>query len=430
MSYTDAEMKNFTQVAYADLGEAMDYLRSTHPGQTSFSIEELESVAKSLGSDVSSLSALTADQKQNWSISCVYDTNDQTGFYACVIETSPGEAAVAFRGSENAEDISNLYYDWLRSDLGLLNSTETLQHEEVNRFLSMYADELKKYDSLAMTGHSLGGNLAEYATIVSSRYGLDDKITKCISFDGPGFSNEFLLKYYNEINQMSSKMTHYRWSLVGGLLFDLPGVTYVTCKVKDKYNDMDHIVTRHSTNAIDFDKDGSVKKGDRDWLSIITDGISKVIDGASFNLFPFFMPTFMLFNRGFASLGDIFDSFVNGVKSTYQKIHDMIQSIFNRESRHFRVNTEALRSDSDKVNASIERVRKLVSEMFDSVQGLGGMWKGPANAAFAAKFAQEREEIETYLNRIKTYVDSIECDSKAYDTCELQVLNMVSSLKV
>lgn len=38
-----------------------------------------------------------------------------------------------------------------------------------------------------MTGHSLGGNLAEYATIMSYKYGLDTKIKQCVSMDGPGF---------------------------------------------------------------------------------------------------------------------------------------------------------------------------------------------------------------------------------------------------
>lgn len=426
MSYSDLELKNCTQVAYADLGTALNYLKATDPGKSSYSIAELEKVAKLFGSDVGSLSCLTADQKKNWRISCVHDTNDENGFYACVIETSPGKAVVAFRGSESMSDPSNLVNDWIKSDFGLLNSTETSQHSEVRRFLSQRGNELNRYGELTMTGHSLGGNLAEYATIVSSEYGLDDNIDHCYSFDGPGFSDEFIARYGGQIVQMSSKMTHYRWSLVGGLLFDLPGVTYVTCNVKNTENDTYGPFTRHDTKFLDLDKDGNIVEGTRDPLSWVLYGLSK---GVELNAFNYLLLSFVMFRSGFASIREFCENLFVTANSFYKTIHDAVKNFFHRNEAFFRVNTVSLRSDADNIAGAIARVKKSVSEMFDSVQSLNGMWKGPANAAFSEKFAQERASIDAYLDRIQSYVDSVESDCRAYDKSESMAMELIASIK-
>ena len=45
----------------------------------------------------------------------------------------------------------------------------------------------KEYgNNITVTGHFKGGNKAQYVTIVT------DRIGRCVSFDGQGFSKEFL----------------------------------------------------------------------------------------------------------------------------------------------------------------------------------------------------------------------------------------------
>ncbi len=48
---------------------------------------------------------------------------------------------------------------------------------------------------LTVSGHSKGGNRAQYATI------LTDQVDRCVSLDGQGFSSEFLELYAEEIEQ-------------------------------------------------------------------------------------------------------------------------------------------------------------------------------------------------------------------------------------
>ena len=278
MAYSDLQSRAFTQIAYMDLDEKyVDYCKAN--GTDSAPLSEILSTSqyeklKNLG--------LTDAEINSWNISGVHDTNSQNGFYACIIETAPGEAAVGFRGSEDMGDLNNVANDWVGADIGLVNSTCTNQQEEVDRFLQKYKDQLNGYDSVAMAGHSLGGNLAEYATIVSYKYGLDDNITQCVSMDGPGLSNEFIDKYRDQIEKMSGVMYHPRWSFVGTMLNDLPGVEYQYVEVSNDANAIDdadyNAATRHDTKYLAYDENGNLVEGEQDDLSRITSVISEGVD--------------------------------------------------------------------------------------------------------------------------------------------------------
>ena len=280
MSYTDKEMRCFTQIAYADLAAGYESLRKNSPHTTSFPIKDVleETLRIDPEASVDSLEYLSDMQLSNWEIRGVHDRNDTNGFYACIIETSEGEAVLGFRGSEGMNSVESVKYDWVYADLGLLNSLMTTQQEECNRFLEEYQKELDSYDSIVLTGHSLGGNLAEYSTIVSNKYGLDDNIQSCVSLDGPGFSNEFIEEHKEEILSISSKMTHYRWSLVGALLFDLPGVGYQFTDVKDIESDPYNCFTRHDTKYLSYSAEDSFLVGEQDLFSKFTSGVSKTVE--------------------------------------------------------------------------------------------------------------------------------------------------------
>jgi len=56
------------------------------------------------------------------------------------------------------------------------------------------------YKNILVSGHSKGGNKAQYVTIRSP------KINKCISINGQGFSNEFIEKYKEEIAKNKDKI--------------------------------------------------------------------------------------------------------------------------------------------------------------------------------------------------------------------------------
>lgn len=95
----------------------------------------------------------------SWKVVDVRDNNSTTGMYACMIETSEGDAIVAFRGSEDLAN-NQLYLDWLKADVGLLDSTATEQQTDAEEYISYISGLSKQYDTYVFAGHSLGGNLA------------------------------------------------------------------------------------------------------------------------------------------------------------------------------------------------------------------------------------------------------------------------------
>ena len=285
VTYTDVQLKNATQVAYQDFNKP--YYELVQSGKKPpFTIEELcaqmvtnkyptaDDVYKKMFPN------LNGENIKGWKIVDYYNNNAATGFYGCLIDTGNGDAIIGFRGSEGMDDLDNLRHDWLEADLGLLNNTLTKQQGDVEKFLDQISksEYINNYNSIAMTGHSLGGNLAEHAAIMSSEYGLDDKLAQCMSFDGPGFSNEYINKNRVRIEKVSEKITHYKWSPVGGLLSELPGVERISLKYKESDNFFYNLIGRHSTESIIFDENGAAERGEPSMWDILTSKFSQGID--------------------------------------------------------------------------------------------------------------------------------------------------------
>lgn len=286
MNYTDAELKDATQVAYKDFSREIKRLEDGGKKSPPYTIGEL---CKEKGVTVESVFPdMDSRDVAKWKIVDYYDNNDTTGFFGCLIETEPGKAIIAFRGSEAMEDkdhgISNTIHDWGEADLGLMNKTLTKQQGDVEKFLKKIADSdyIDQYDFIATTGHSLGGNLAMHATVISSDSGLSNKIQQCASFDGPGFSGEYIQKNKELIDREGDKITHYQWSLVGKMLNELPGVprTKLEYEADDTFT---RIAGRHDTKYILFDRKGNAIRnpnGPEGWeyLDEISNLFSKGLD--------------------------------------------------------------------------------------------------------------------------------------------------------
>ncbi len=297
--YKDVELNAASDIAYYDLSDRFDAMQDGSGTTEPVPLLDLLSdgngnVSNSDQVKIDNLGVLGVSKEElaTWKVVDIYDTNDATGFYAVIIETSPGNAIVAFRGSEAFENLDDIVNDWFHGDFELLNSTLTSQHAEVLKFIESKQDILNQYN-IASTGHSLGGNLSDYFTIVSGRYGLDDNIIQSVSNDGPGFSDEFLAAYKDEIQKMSGKMHHYSWSLVGELLQPLPGVDRDFIDVKNnsfyeydkktgkivyKYSEYG-AVTRHDRYYVNYDPEtGMFIRGEQDELSAFVSLLSKGID--------------------------------------------------------------------------------------------------------------------------------------------------------
>ena len=76
---------------------------------------------------------------------------------------------------------------------------------------------------ITVSGHSTAGNMAQYVTVM---YDGTDSISRCVSVDGQGFSQEFIDMHSSEIAANASKITSIlpSTSIVGSLMNRLPGI--------------------------------------------------------------------------------------------------------------------------------------------------------------------------------------------------------------
>ena len=105
---------------------------------------------------------------------------------ACFVD-GENNATVVFRGTTTTKE-------WEDNGQGAYEYDTLEQIDALSYINSLEAN------NITVTGHSKGGNKAQYVTILSS------KIIKCVSINGQGFSNKFINKYQEEIQKNKSKI--------------------------------------------------------------------------------------------------------------------------------------------------------------------------------------------------------------------------------
>lgn len=153
-------------------------------------------------------------------------------------EGNSSDAIVAFRGTSGGDE-------WVDNVEGLNVADTQCQKDALD-----YIESLP-YDSITVTGHSKGGNKAMYVAITS------DKVTRCVAYDGQGFSQEFIDKYWAEIQANGGIITAYSLSTdyVHALLFPVPNSNQIYCKGYGVANIGEH----HSPNSFFMtDKNGEI----------------------------------------------------------------------------------------------------------------------------------------------------------------------------
>lgn len=125
-------------------------------------------------------------------------TNDGGGGVSAVfVDSSTNEAVITFRGTSNLEWKDNLIGGG-QTDMPDKVSTPC-QDTALKWYQSL---ELEQYETVTVTGHSKGGNKAKYITI------MDNSVDRCLSFDGQGFSDEFMKHYADRIALNQDKITN------------------------------------------------------------------------------------------------------------------------------------------------------------------------------------------------------------------------------
>lgn len=298
MSYTDAEMLMATQVAYlnvngngrdmhenvGDLVDAVlkeygDYNASTG----TYTIKEgVDGIYKQQFETAQNIVNLSEQNNtvswRHWTIVDACDREDTSGYYSCLIDTGDGDAIIGTRGSESYNS-DQVMKDWVIADALRMNNELTDQQADATRYMEyLYQKYGDRYDHFNLTGHSLGGSLSMHSAI-SAPEGMQDKIDQVISFDGPGFSDEYLRKHKEGLQRVRDKLAHYEYSWVGSLLNQPKGIHNRIVKAHDDQETDDVFrsqLFRHHTRNVEFDADGNVQDGERGTLQSLMSVITKI----------------------------------------------------------------------------------------------------------------------------------------------------------
>lgn len=137
-----------------------------------------------------------------------------------------GNAYVVFRGTGAGE--------WPDNFDGAYMSDTIQQQRALDYINSIDAN------NITVVGHSKGGNKAKYVALLS------DKVTRCVSFDGQGFSRLFMDKYEDLIEKNKYKITCYAldYDFVNILLYDIYNKKYYV-----RGNGIDNFAENHSPNS-------------------------------------------------------------------------------------------------------------------------------------------------------------------------------------
>lgn len=435
MSYSDVQMIIASQIAYIDFDrDAADYgrctieelLRSEMDRAKDERKEQIEKLLERIHEN-----AVTRECGK-WKIRDIRDNQATSGMYACLLDTGDGDALVAFRGSES-DSWDNIKKDWIESDIGLVNNVLTPQQETAEKYLlDIYNSYGSEYENLGMTGHSLGGNLAEHAAITAPDY-MRNKISQCVNLDGPGFSNKYLLAHADDIEKSKGVIDHYQWSWCGRLLNPAPGSNYQTIQANTPIdlgefikkmiktppavypgvftvNTVMNMLWRHDTyNVVNFDENGNAIPGKPDWLAAALEPIADTIDAALF-----------LITGGFAF---ILDNTIDEIKKVFENLGELWDRILSlgMAQAEFEMNVNTVNKEIEALQTAIPQLREICNSAeriqkelaFDSV----------AAGSVKLKLWSLANSIENDAGKLDVYCGKGKECIQCYQTHELKIVD-------
>lgn len=217
MAFTNVEMAILSQMAYFGSdgcprqpyeGESLHY---TLMKNRSF-------LRKELGNEYYTAldNLIEKTDGEDYEIVKTSDDKYGTGFAAIAIKSPDNNVTVATRGTEgfNLKDAESLLD--IAADIELAYALSTSQQTKMSQFMKSLDKE--GYEGYYFTGHSLGGNLANYGAIT---FQPKSKVKGSVTFNAPGFNNKFHMIHQKDINETKEKITNYmnEYDIVSSVLY-------------------------------------------------------------------------------------------------------------------------------------------------------------------------------------------------------------------
>ncbi len=164
---------------------AEDQSDKNNPGQCMMKEDEWKEVLRAIEADEVLCSLVISDVVDADSDPDRENTNFRAACFTLKNGEEIEETVIVFRGTHGA-------YTWNDNGEGAVVSDSNSQKEALD-YVNRIGAKLTTNGTITVTvtGHSKGGNLAQYIAICANNLTVD----RCVSFDGQGFSNEFFETY-------------------------------------------------------------------------------------------------------------------------------------------------------------------------------------------------------------------------------------------
>lgn len=346
----------------------------------------------------------------NWVIRSVRNDQHGSGMYACLLDMGNEQAMIAFRGSES-DTLENVVKDWVVSDFGLLNSVLTPQQMAAEKYVRdiyrQYGDEFTSFD---LTGHSLGGNLAEHATITAPD-GMREKIGRCVNMDGPGYSNLYMEVHAEDIEKSKHIIDHYQWSWCGSLLNPIPGSNYQTVYANEPEDGgvIKKYFWKHDTkNVTTFDKNGNMLPAPRDLVTMAISSFAQSLDMSLFTMVSLLMPELM-FNR--------LDRLKDELETLWRQ-WEIYRNSWNADME-FEVSWNRVALEMEQIQNISEKLQ-VYSEAVANIQKQLP-FRSAVTGYVKYRLWNETNKIQNYSNKAAQYAEAGENCARQYQTSESQI---------
>lgn len=456
--YNDAQLMLATQIAYLDIdhenisiGDAIDnilqcgqyvngewVLREEYQnsGLSKYWKSQLEAAV-----DIKKMAETTAgmgEDWRNWKIVSTCDDESGTGYYGCLIDTGDGNAIIGCRGSESY-DFDQIYNDWILADVGLLDNVATDQQKKAREYMErIYYEYSDKYDTFSLTGHSLGGNLAQDMAIHAPA-DMRDKIDHCVSFDGPGFSQEYINANRELIEKTASRIDHYQWSWVSSLMIPLPGVVPKVIAAHDDPNKsgIAAMLFRHATYNVEFDENGYIQDGSESPLSTILGPASRFIEALGGDIFRDIGTIIICDKRikiktlavaiKFVCICKLIRDVVIQFKKGYEMIKQRIAELYYKYiapsvSGEYKINTQIVASYQEEL-LSAGRALDAVTDEIDSIRRSWKNWTS-SGAYYRSQLMIIRNGLRNDISALKKMADATDKIVGIYNFADTRSANL------
>lgn len=178
------------------IGEILDCYRDVNGGFTTESVAGATCFSGFMGTEdvVNLFTQMDEEAKKDpgfGKLSAARKLNDGNVRAICYTDALDDNALVVFRGTGATNEA---WTDNFEGGFETDTKMQTLAYDFVR-------NECGIYENITVTGHSKGGNMSQYVTVMCG-----GMVAKCVSFDGQGFNEEFIRNNKQKVDVASKKI--------------------------------------------------------------------------------------------------------------------------------------------------------------------------------------------------------------------------------